>query len=373
VSDAARLPDPRRYAADAGDNELARLATAAGRGDAAARAVLRAGVREHLESGDDAALRQALARAPSALVYRDLWESICSVAESPGAGSAGTELVARLFAMPVVLVAGARRTACIPGAVPNIGEVQALLEQRGALGATRNFGLSAELCPLEALERISPSHIFRCNRDYCGASTIDIRGAAIEVAAGSEQAHLRFLLGAGITPAHLPSFLETAANIATWGSAFTRAIARQLVQDGLTLLPLARPPAGLLAAAHAGRCAVIETAFQLFVSHTLRAFRTAAGEPIVVVTAHRDACGAEVRVSVSSLLDDALLDGFRWPLHPLDDINAVISSIAGLLRACRVEDVRWMPQVVTTELERAGPAFTSVRELTRTATRAMRH
>jgi hypothetical protein len=245
--------------------------------------------------------------------------------------------------------------------LPDISEIHALLEQHGALGATRNFGMSAALCPLEVLERFNPSSVFRWNHAYAGAVPKDISGLPIAVAAGSEQAHLRFLVGAGITPAHLPSFPETAGNIGNWGVAFSRTVARQLAQSGLELLPLARPPAGLLRAAHSGRHAVIETAFHLFASHALRSCRMTAGEPVVVLSAHRESGDAEVRVSVSSVLDDALLEGFCWPLHPADDLEVIIAAVAGLMEASRVKDLRVVPEVVSGKYALDAPRFLSAR------------
>lgn len=357
-----RLPDPRCYGAHSGDDALSGLAGAASAGDGAAAAELQLQVRRRLAAEDDAALYSALTAAPSGSIYRSLWTTICAVAEGHDAGDGDTAIVARPFAIPVVLVAGARRSLRIPGALPDIAEVHSLLERQAAVGATRNFGLSAALTPLEALERIRPSVVYRWNTAYTGRAMEGMEGA-IEVAPGREQAHLRFLLGAGITPAHLPSFLETAADIGRWGTLFTQTLARQLAQHGLELLPLGRPPAALLEAVQQGRRAVLETAFQLFASHAIRTCRMTAGEPVVVVSAHREGRRAEVRISVSSLLDDALLDGFRWPLHPLDELGEIVSSIADLLAACRVGDIRWIPRVVTASLSDAE--FVSVRDFDR--------
>ena len=363
----ACLPDPRGYRAAEDGNALLRLAGGACRGDGEARAVLLDRLQRRLAAGDDAALQEALAQAPSSRVHSELWDAICVAAE--GREPVGADaIVARAFAIPVVLVAGARRALEIPGQLSDVSEIHALLEQHGALGTTRNFGLSAELCPLETLERFGPSRVFRWNRAYAGAIPEDISGSPIEVGAGREQAHLRFLVGAGITAAHLPSFLETGSNIGNWGAAFTRTVARQLAQSGLELLPLARPPAGPLRAAHSGRHAVIETAFHLFASHALRNCRMTAGEPVVVLSAHRGSAGAEVRVSVSSVLDDALLEGFSWPLHPADDLEAIVAAVAGLLEASRVTDLRVVPEVVSGE---HAPGFLSARAFDR-ASRSQR-
>ena len=100
-------------------------------------------------------------------------------------------------------------------------------------------------------------------------------------------------------------------------------------------------PAGLLRAAASGRRAQLATALDLFLSNAIRRTRVAAGEPSLVVSVHRGAdTGAELRVSVSAVLDDALLEGFRWPLHPLDDPDAIAADVAQFAAECRLEDVR---------------------------------
>ena len=155
--------------------------------------------------------------------------------------------------------------------------------------------------------------------------------------------HLRFLVGAGITPASEPSLVETAANIGTWGMTATRALAAQLSQPGVEVLPIPRPPLALLKAAHAGRFAQLDTAFGLFASNALRRFRTTAGDPVVTIAAHDD---AEIRVGVSSPFDAALREGFRWPLHPLDEMARITELMAELLAECRVTDVRYAAAVL---------------------------
>jgi len=220
---------------------------------------------------------------------------------------------------------------------------------------------------------LRPSQAYRWNHAYAAGAGEGMAGTAIEVAPGREQAHLRFLVGAGITPSHLPSFLETAADIGRWGTSFTQTLARQLAQSGLELLPLARPPTALLAAAHTGRRAALEAAFHLFASHSVRTCRMTAGEPSVIVSAHREGRAAEVRVSLSSVLDDAWLEGFRWPLHPLDDLADIASSISGLLEACRLSDVRWLPAVQTEPTAASATAFISVRDYDRAADTLPRH
>lgn len=358
-----RLPDPRRYAADAGGNRLATLALLCGAGRADARAALTAALTVCVGEGDDDAIGAALRAAPTPAAYRCLWNVLCVVVERAGGGVA---LGVRLFALPLVLVAGSREAATVPGVVPDIDEVTRLLEQHGAVGVTRNFGLGNALCAAETLERLKPGEVCRWSRDWSQQGNgLPFAPQALAVSPGREQAHLRFLIGAGITPRGAPSLTETAVNIGAWGLPLTRALARQLAQPGLSLLPVPRPPAGLLRAVHAGRHAQLELAFNLFVSNALRNFRAAIGEPTVVAYAYRsDAGDAEIRVSLSSTLDDTLLEGYRWPLHPFDDIDLIFSGMNDLLCECRVSDVRLLPVVVEAQGSGQG-AFVTVRDFER--------
>jgi hypothetical protein len=185
----------------------------------------------------------------------------------------------------------------------------------------------------------------------------------IAIRAGHEQVHLRFLVGAGITPQDAPSFLETAANIGAWGLPLTGALVRQLAQPALDLLALPRPPVSLLRAAYSGRCAELEAAFNLYASNAVRSFRSTVGDPAAAISAHRlETGGAEVRVSLSSPFDDTLLEGFRWPLHPLDDLDHIVSAAVELLGDCRVRDVR-VPHVVLPEHLRSGRLFLRMNDI----------
>src|SRR5512146_2239476 len=135
-----RLPDPRRWNGAAADNPLLRLTLASAAGDREAHAELLAGLRERMAKGEDREISDALRSSPSAAVYRHLWELICMRADHPHADD-GT-LCARPFAIPLVLVAGAKRRVTLSGTVPDVGAVAALLERHGALGPVRNFALS---------------------------------------------------------------------------------------------------------------------------------------------------------------------------------------------------------------------------------------
>jgi hypothetical protein len=328
----AKLPDPRRYGSGADGSGLLALAQERERG----RELVRAACEELLAQGAEDALARALAAAPSREAYERLWEAVCEAAERPRA--APEEPRVQLFAMPWVLVCGAREAAQVPGALREPQALARTLEEHGALGPSRNVGFGAALCSFETLAALPATEVYRAVRS--DAPTALLRALAPEpvvLEPGAESVHLRFLLGAAVAPAHAPSIVETAGNIAAWGLALTRAMSEQLSTAGAQLLPLPRPPLGLLRARHAGRRARLEIAFQLYFSNAVRRFRLASGDPDIVVSAHELAgAGAEVRVSLSSRLDQTALEGFRWPLHPLDDLDAILACVRDLARDCRL-------------------------------------
>ncbi len=362
IGEQPRLPDPRHWNG-AADHPLLRLVQASRSGDHAARTRLLDELHALIRNGD-AEIFAALRLVPSQVVYRHLWELTCAAIDFPRADAG--PLVARLFAIPLVLVAGAKRNIVVPGIVPDTGEIGALLEAHGAVGVTRNFGLSKSLGSLQALERVTPGQVFLWTHDFAASGVPrEISAEEIRVEAGREQVHLRFMIGAGIASAAAPSFFETAANIGAWGMPLTRVLARQMAQPGLDLLPIPRPPSAILKAAHAGRAAQLELAFNLFVSNTAREFRTAVGDPTVVVSSHRIGEAAEIRISMSSRLDDTLLEGFCWPLHPLDEFDHIGGIIMGLLRECHIADVQVVEAVFSDEKPAAPPCFIRVADFDR--------
>ena len=332
------LPDPRIYAA-AGGNRLVALAEhAAITGSALqhedAKKNLLVAVETTLAAGDDEAIRRALRGATSSPVHAALRRAVELALEPPG----DAPLAARLFAVPLVVVAGGRKGGRIPGVVPDTLELRKLFETHGALGQARNFGLGNALVTADFVSGFSPSLIFRMSRggEHPDFRQLDLAPADIELGSAEEQAHLRFLAGAVVTPRQAPGFAETAGNIGAWGMPFTRALAEQLGQTGLSLLPIPRPPMSFHRALQAGRFAWREVGFQLFLSSTLRKFRSSVGEPDVSVAAIAD---GSVRVRLDSRLDESLKAEFAWGLEPEDDMAAVSDSILGLLAECRLDYV----------------------------------
>jgi hypothetical protein len=145
---------------------------------------------------------------------------------------------------------------------------------------------------------------------------------------------------------------------------FSRALGAQMALPGVDLLTVPRPPAGVMKAAYHGRRAQLEVALNLFLSNAIKRTRAVAGEPSMVISVHEGMHGsAELRVSMSAALDDALLEGFRWPLHPLDDPNEIAAGIRQFAADCRVTDVHTVGMTLPEGGPGGAPTFHRAAEI----------
>ena len=332
------LPDPRAYTPFS-SNPLVVAAEKAAKAVSAlqqdAGEILLSDLREALEAGNDARIEQAFAEAASRQARDALAHALDAALEARGEAA----LVMRLFAIPLLIVTGGRGLAVVPGIVPDVGELRKQFEKHGALGQSKNFGLGNALTTAGELAAVKFSVLYRLSRGLGqeGFRPPEFAPQDIEVDSGEERVHLRFLIGAALTPANAPGFTETAGNIGAWGLPFTQTLAGQFGQEGLSLLPIPRPPMTLQRALETGRFALREMEFQLFLSNALRRFRARVGDPDATVASYSD---GSVRITLTSHFDASLACEYRWPLYPEDDLGAVSNSIFGLLAECRLETVQ---------------------------------
>jgi hypothetical protein len=317
------IPDPRQYGSGDAANPLLRLAEEGG-----PRELTRA-LRELASARRDGEIRDLFFAAPSASVYARLWQALCAAVEKPSSDHA---VATRVFAIPWIIVCGASSDATIPCVLSDVPELARVLEAGGVFGPSRNVGLGAALASIETIEAIPPGELLRWTEN---PQVRDVPPAPIELTRGAEEVHVRLLLGAAVVPAAAPDITETGANVGAWGTPALRAMRAQLAAPGVEILPMPRPPAGLYSAAYAGRRAGVEAAFNLFVSNTLRRFRGMVGDPQVNLSAH---VGPELRVTLWTPFDDGLVEGFRWPLHPADDLDEIERTIRTMISECRLEE-----------------------------------
>ena len=279
-------------------------------------------------AGRDDEIRQLLAAAPSQSAYAKLARALCAAVEKPAAG----EIAPRVFAMPWIIVCGASADATIECVLRDAAALEHVLEREGVFGQSRNLGLSNALCAIETLEALPASRVWQWSQT---PGQHDVPPAPIVLARGEETVHVRFLLGAAIAPADAPDIVETGGNVGAWGTHALRAMAAQLVTPDVQILPLPRAPAGICSAAYAGRRAGMEAALNLFMSNSVRRFRMKLGDPSLTISAHDD---GEVRITLWSAFDDATTEGFRWPLHPQDDLDQIEQAITTLAQECRLAE-----------------------------------
>jgi hypothetical protein len=332
------LRDPRCFAPPNDDRfvalALADLADAAQRERPSAGLV--AAYRDALDRNDERAIRRSLHCATSPAVHRHLWLALDRAIHAPSLEPDAA--VVRVFALPLLFVTGGRAGTTVPGILPDVHGVRRVLESAAALGPTRNFAFGNALCALESLQGIAFGRLRALQGPSgAGAAGLDLNPAPLRTASDEEEVHLRFLAGVAVTAADAPSFLETGSAIGNWGMALTRELEVQLRVEGLSLLPIPRPPATLLAAQPIGMTAREELAFQAFVSRSLRRFRSEVGEPDVALASL--ASGA-IGLRFASPFIENRVTVHRRALHASEDFDEVVRAMLALLEECGLSNVQ---------------------------------
>ena len=343
------LPDPRAFPVYDNtqpnpliDLALASLATELGVIQEKRDTELRERLASSLLSADLSEIEDALTRAPSHAVLRHITRTLVGAHVDAGRARGDGALPATVFAVPVVIVAADSGPVNVPGALPNIDEITALMKANGALRGNENFVLSNAFAPANAfaLEKLPASLAWW---SAASGTPIAIEKASLPVPADQESVFLRFLVGTALAGPGVD--LLTANDTGKWGMPFTQAIAKQLGGGTLSLLAMPRPPRSPLAALMQGRAAQREVSLQLFATNAIRKFRSSVGEPEAVVSAHRTAEGGEVRLSLSNPFDEKGAEGFRAELHATDRAQDMAVLMSDLLGECNVASVTVLADV----------------------------
>ena len=111
---------------------------------------LREQLADALSSADVNAIADALTRAPSHAVLRHIARALVGAHVDAGRARGDVALPSTVFAMPVVIVAANSGPVNVPGALPNLDEITALMKANGALRGNENFVLSNAFAPASA-------------------------------------------------------------------------------------------------------------------------------------------------------------------------------------------------------------------------------
>ncbi|TJZ66133.1 hypothetical protein [Chitiniphilus eburneus] len=287
---------------------------------------------ELLAAHDHYALNGALTQAPSQDAYKVLWQILREQVEAPPAGAAHWQIP---FALPIVLVAGARGQHTLPGRIDG-DALLALLRQHGVIAADADCRLSGALVHPGDLAAVNPATL----ADWREPGQADAMGSAVREAPVSfkdEGVFLRYLVGSVTQHRDAPPAIRLGGQVGAWGMPLAQAIGDALQVDGLTLFAIPRVPQTWLAAQDSARVTQLETRLQVAASNALRSIRGKGRTPVATIAAHE---GGEVRITFSSQEEADRWEGFVWPLAPLDTAEQVRDFAEGLFRECQVDDIR---------------------------------
>jgi hypothetical protein len=331
------LPDPRQYPSATLSNRLIHLTqsvltAASDEQREQHRADLRHALTDLLERDEVLLLSVALNMAPSRAAYQELWLGLRAAVEQ------APERHAVIFAIPLVLVAGSRERATLPERIEDVDGLNALLRAQGVFAADAEVFLSGKLLAPEALLGISPAQLYRYTRQLVDAG----RGLPLELSASAvsvkeEGVFLRYLVGVAIEQANAAQPVCFDSKVGAWGVPLMKFLGTQLHVDGVTLFPIARPPAPLMQAIAAGNQARLDVALQVFTSSLLRKLRSEGKQPMAQVASHGS---NEIHFTISAR--GASLQGaecFVWPLSPLDSVRRIEEDFRLLMQECQVEQV----------------------------------
>lgn len=356
---APELPDPRQKPQALESNRLIHTAEsvlrAASADDAALwREDLCAQIGALAERADMLMLSVALAMAPSQAVYRTLWQALCEVtSRAPGRH-------VLVFALPVVLVAGAAGKAALPAALADEAGLNALLREHGVFTPGAEAFVSGALVHPDDLSALSAPVLYKTAREAATALSAlpGLAGRGIEI--DRDGVFLRYLVGAAVQEEGRPAPVRLGGEVGSWGLPMMKFLGGQLKAEGVTLFPIARPPLPVLPAMVEGGKVRQSVALQVFASSQIRRLRDAQARPVAVLAAHE---GGEIRLTIASEGGEGAHEGFVWSLSPLDAVAEVERMACELLAECQVDDVRVVPAVQPATLA-DGRAFLAPADVT---------
>ncbi|WP_018151096.1 hypothetical protein [Leeia oryzae] len=323
----------------------------------AAQTVPADAIEDMLFAGHDEQLQQLLTALPVA-TRRDVWKAVAGLADGTNSREREDGKLVRLFAIPLVIVAGARQPHTIPALIPNPLEMRALLVEHGVMDSSNHVWMSGELVDLAGLSAIPMSKWYQAAL----ATTLATQGFPFELPASPvavdsrERVQLRFIVGIVVEDASRQRAM-VGAPVGKWGMALSQLLQQQWQTEGLTLFVMPRALTGVVAGQRDARFTCLEVAFQLFASAIIRRAREGVGDPAAVVSIHDN---AEIRVTIGSRLQPDVAERFVWPLDDLDQIESVLHMMQIFFEECQVTDVTVAEQILPDRNAEGAPLFLAV-------------
>ncbi|POZ60044.1 hypothetical protein [Chromobacterium alticapitis] len=290
---------------------------------------------EMLQRGEVLSISVALAMVPTQACYQVVWDALRQTVEEAGGARA------LVFALPLVLVAGSREQAELPGVIADVDALNGLLREHGVFAAGADVALSGTLLHPDSLVGMDALTLYRMTRQGDAARAV-LPAKAAPITVKEEGVFLRYLIGVAIQREGEACPVRLGGSVGAWGMPLMKFLGEQLKADGVTLFPIARPPLPAMQALVAGNYARFEVALQVFASSQIRRLRELDLEPVAILSAHDN---GELHFTLSAQGDERNWEGFVWPLASLDNVKLIEESFRELMGECRVREVHVLPDL----------------------------
>lgn len=278
-----------------------------------------------LKNENDALINVALNLSPSFTVSNLIWKALnAAINDMPEAISA------HIFAIPLVLVAGSKTKAQMPGNL-NVDELNRFFKQHQIFDDNIDGFISGKLIDPTTLAKIKPSQLYYWGRNLKNANLwlpVKIDGSPIDVL--NEGVFLRFLIGLTISNNKLGIDQSAYRNASI---SLMKLIGEELKNEAITLFPIPFTPVNLSEAYLVGDSKRKEIAITVAISNVVRKIREKNLLPIAVI----DSEGEALKVSIHSADDSEFSETSLWHLTKFEDYQEHLTTLTNLLQEMQVE------------------------------------
>jgi hypothetical protein len=296
-------------------------------------------ISKFLKNGNDALINVALNLAPNAHICQTIWQAL-NLAINNYDGKLGNDeqtsqmtnqqdVTARVFAIPIVLVAGSKSKAKLKGGLDTEKLNQFFNTKQIFSDKVDNF-IAGKLVDPKTIAQIKPSQYYYWLRNLNNAKLwlpISIDTTSIEVQ--NEGVFLRFLIGVTIGK-------ELAINQEAFRQAsmdLMQLISEELKNEQVTLFPIPFAPVNLSEAFTVGDKYRKEIAIQVAISNIVRKIREQQQEPIVDISTESES----IKIIITCGQDPELSETSLWHLNRFDDFNEIVTKITDLLHDMNIK------------------------------------